>query len=164
MKSMFSSCIALFAIAACQSAPGLGQPATVVSVGDGDTIRVMANGFPLTVRLACIDAPESKQPYGKESAAELRSLLPKGQSIELEATGKDRYGRTIGKIRVDGKSINLAMVEKGAAFVYLNYLKPCRDLRSDLIAAEQKARDGKVGLWSQEKICKPWDFRKKKCL
>lgn len=163
MKIMYSSCIALFAIAACSTTPGLGQPATIVSVGDGDTIRVMANGFPLTVRLACIDAPESKQSYGKESAAELRSLLPKGQTVELDATGKDRYGRTIGKIKVDGQSINLAMVQRGAAFVYLNYLKPCKDLRPELMAAEQKARDGKIGVWSQEKICKPWDFRKKRC-
>ncbi|WP_226890004.1 thermonuclease family protein [Nostoc sp. MG11] len=35
--------------------------ATVVSVGDGDTIRVRTGNKTVTVRLACIDAPETKQ-------------------------------------------------------------------------------------------------------
>ncbi|MEH2465385.1 thermonuclease family protein [Nostoc sp.] len=34
--------------------------ATVVSVGDGDTIRVNTNNKTITVRLACIDALEMK--------------------------------------------------------------------------------------------------------
>ena len=33
--------------------------ATVLSIGDGDTIRVRQAGKALTVRLACIDAPEN---------------------------------------------------------------------------------------------------------
>ena len=35
--------------------------ATVLSIGDGDTIRVRQAGKALTVRLACIDAPENAQ-------------------------------------------------------------------------------------------------------
>ena len=35
--------------------------ATVVSVGDGDTLRGMEGSQRLTVRLACIDAPEAAQ-------------------------------------------------------------------------------------------------------
>jgi endonuclease YncB( thermonuclease family) len=34
----------------------------VVSVHDGDTIRVLYHGGELKVRLECIDAPELKQP------------------------------------------------------------------------------------------------------
>ncbi len=34
---------------------GLLQAATVLSIGDGDTIRVMEGGKPITVRPACID-------------------------------------------------------------------------------------------------------------
>ena len=38
------------------------EAATVLSVGDGDTIRITtAKGQKVTVRLACIDAPETAQ-------------------------------------------------------------------------------------------------------
>jgi endonuclease YncB( thermonuclease family) len=35
--------------------------ATVLSVGDGDTIRVLEGAKPLTIRLSCIDAPETAE-------------------------------------------------------------------------------------------------------
>jgi len=54
-----------------------GPEAKVVSVGDGDTIRVRMNGKPITVRLACIDAPETAQsPYGLQARNYLRQRLP----------------------------------------------------------------------------------------
>ncbi|CAK6699056.1 hypothetical protein ICNINCKA_02564 [Synechococcus sp. CBW1107] len=44
------------------------QAATVLSIGDGDTIRVLEDGKRITVRLACIDDPEMAQaPYGAQS-------------------------------------------------------------------------------------------------
>lgn len=37
-----------------------------LSVGDGDTLRVQAGGRAITIRLACIDAPETAQsPWGQ---------------------------------------------------------------------------------------------------
>jgi endonuclease YncB( thermonuclease family) len=38
--------------------------ATVIGISDGDTLTVMSNGHPLKVRLANIDAPEKRQPFG----------------------------------------------------------------------------------------------------
>ena len=35
------------------AAPGAGYRATVVSVGDGDTLRVSTGSKPITIRLAC---------------------------------------------------------------------------------------------------------------
>ena len=53
------------------------KAATVVSIGDGDTIRVSDGGRRITVRLACIDAPETSQrPWGGSSTALLRQLTP----------------------------------------------------------------------------------------
>ncbi len=47
----------------------------VVSVGDGDTLRVRQSGQTITVRLGCIDAPESAQaPWGAQSANRLNQL------------------------------------------------------------------------------------------
>jgi len=40
---------------------GQSVRATVLSIGDGDTIRVRQAGRALTVRLACIDAPAMAQ-------------------------------------------------------------------------------------------------------
>lgn len=48
------------------------EPATVISVGDGDTIRVMQQDHPITIRLACIDAPETSQPWGKAATKRLQ--------------------------------------------------------------------------------------------
>ena len=50
-----------------------GGGTTVLSIGDGDTIRVRQDGKVLTVRLACIDAPETAQgPYGQKARAYLQ--------------------------------------------------------------------------------------------
>ena len=51
--------------------------ALVISVGDGDTIRVKDSaGKSVTVRLACIDAPETAQvSTGQEATAALRGIV-----------------------------------------------------------------------------------------
>ncbi|WP_254428058.1 thermonuclease family protein [Synechococcus sp. WH 8101] len=47
-------------------------PANVVSVGDGDTLRVRKAGQTITIRLACIDALESSQkPHGAQASQAL---------------------------------------------------------------------------------------------
>lgn len=60
--------LALLPMAMTQTPAGASPGATVISVGDGDTIRVRMNGKPITLRLACIDAPETAQhPYGQQA-------------------------------------------------------------------------------------------------
>ena len=88
--------------------------ATVVSVGDGDTIRVRTGNKTVTVRLACIDAPEMKQnPWGQQSSARLKQLLPVGQGITLRAVETDKYKRLVAEIYVENRSVNLKMVQEG---------------------------------------------------
>ena len=41
------------AMGATAAAPGRGFKATVISVGDGDTLRVYTGSKPITIRLAC---------------------------------------------------------------------------------------------------------------
>ena len=73
-----------------------GLSATVLSIGDGDTIRVRQSGRAVTVRLACIDAPETAQsPYGQQARAYLQQRLPIGREVSLEVKTIDRYGRTV---------------------------------------------------------------------
>ena len=106
----------------------LGQAAsaaTVLSIGDGDTISVLERGQKLKVRLACIDAPETAQsPYGMASRIQLKALLPLGSTVSLRVQAVDRYGRRVAE--VIGKGIvNLAIVQSGQAFVYRQNLGRC---------------------------------------
>ena len=143
------------ASACAASRPGV----TVVSVGDGDTIRVRQNGEEITVRLACIDAPEMAQPpHGLQARASLRQRLPIGGPVTLDVKAIDRYGRTVAEV-FSGGNINLAMVEDGQAFAFRRYLHRCD--ASAYLAAEDRASRRRVGIWqAAEGITRPWDFRR----
>lgn len=102
------------------------QAATVLSVGDGDTMRVDDNGRMLTIRMACIDAPEiSQSPHGQQSRALLQSLAPINAQVSLRVLTRDRYGRTVAEVSRGGQNLNLRMVRRGQAFAYRQYLSQC---------------------------------------
>jgi endonuclease YncB( thermonuclease family) len=151
--------LALLPMAMAQAPAGASPEATVVSVGDGDTIRVRMNGKPITVRLACIDAPETAQrPYGQQARSYLQQRLPLGSTVTLEQKTTDRYGRLVAEV-FNGININLAMVEDGQAFVYRQYLSGCD--AKEYLDAEFRASRRRYGVWQVEGgITRPWDFRK----
>ena len=137
-------------------------PVTLVSVGDGDTIRVRRpDGDLVTVRLACIDAPETAQGViGTQSTATLRALLS-GGNLKLKPQAIDRYGRTVAEIIASGQNVNVAMVKRGAAFVYWKYVSKCN--RQRYATAESCAKRNSIGVWKWGgSVMKPWDFRKQK--
>ena len=138
----------------CQAATA----ATVLSIGDGDTISVLERGQKLKVRLACVDAPETAQsPYGIASRNQLKALLPLGFTVSLRVQAVDRYGRRVAE--VVGKGIvNLTMVQSGQAFVYRQYLGRCD--RQAYLATERQAQAQRLGVWAVPGgITRPWDFR-----
>ena len=91
--------------------------ATVLSIGDGDSISVLERGQKLKVRLACIDAPETAQtPFGLASSNQLKALLPLGSTVSLRVQAVDRFGRTVAEVIGKGP-VNLAMVQSGQAFL-----------------------------------------------
>jgi endonuclease YncB( thermonuclease family) len=101
------------------------QRAAVISLGDGDTIRVQQDGRKITVPLACIDAPETVQrPYGHNARQYLQQRLPVGSAVRLDEKTTDRYGRLVAEVFSD-ITINLAMVEDDQAFVDRQYLSGC---------------------------------------
>lgn len=91
---------------------------------DGDTFQMADRRV---IRLSGIDAPElprnAKKPqyYSRQSRLALEKLI-KGKPIKLEFPGlnlKDKYGRVLAEVKLpDGSSVNLALVEAGAAFFY----------------------------------------------
>jgi endonuclease YncB( thermonuclease family) len=143
-----------------------GQPAAVaapdegsgrvVGVIDGDTVDVLFAGNSLTrIRLAEIDAPEKNQPWGQRAKQGLSAMVF-GKTVSVVKQGQDRYGRTIGEIRVSDSYVNREMVKAGLAWAYRQYLKD-----RSILDAENQARARKVGLWSDNPsfIVAPWDWR-----
>ena len=135
------------------------QAATVLSVGDGDTLRVDDRGKRLTIRLACIDAPEMAQgPYGEQSRALLTSLPPIGSEVSLKVVDTDRYGRSVAEISRGGQNLNLRMLRRGQAFAYRQYLSNCDS--TAYLGAERGAEVDRLGVWSVPGgIQRPWDIR-----
>jgi endonuclease YncB( thermonuclease family) len=69
------------------------RTATVLSIGDGDTLRVREGSHTINVRLACIDAPETSQaPHGASARTQLQALAPVGSTVALRIQTTDRYG------------------------------------------------------------------------
>jgi endonuclease YncB( thermonuclease family) len=88
----------------------------VVLVPDGDTITVLVERHEIKVRLAEIDAPESKQAFGTHSKQALSDLCFR-KDARLETQGKDRYGRTIATVYCAGRHANAEQVWQGMAWV-----------------------------------------------
>ena len=133
----------------------------VLSVGDGDTIRVTtpSGANKTTVRLACIDAPETSQVLGIDARQALQEQLPIGTEISLRTKATDRYGRTVAEVLKGINNINQELAAAGAAFVYWQYIDGCdRETYSRL---ENEARLKSLGIWAVPGgIQRPWDYRR----
>jgi endonuclease YncB( thermonuclease family) len=151
--------MALAAVAWPADVASQAVSATVLSIGDGDTIRVRQADKAITVRLACIDAPETAQsPYGQQARTYLQQRLPIGREVSLNVKTTDRYGRTVAEV-FSGVNINLALVEDGQAFAYRQYLSSCSEQK--YLEAETKANRRRIGVWHVPGgITRPWEFRR----
>jgi len=130
----------------------------VVRVSDGDTIVVLDAGkVQHKIRLAGIDAPEKAQAYGDKAKDALAALVA-GKEVRVEVSGRDRYGREIGRVFVGAVDANLEQIKGGFAWHYAQFAPAAKDLAE----AQEKARAGKLGLWKDAAPVAPWDFRKKK--
>jgi endonuclease YncB( thermonuclease family) len=128
----------------------------VVSVTDGDTIKVLQGKRQYKIRLNGIDAPEQKQAFGQKSKEYLASLVFR-KKVEVIVRDTDRYGRFVGDVLVDGKSVNAELVAVGLAWHYAAYSKD-----ASLASLEKAARAGRLGLWADPSPIPPWEFRRKK--
>jgi endonuclease YncB( thermonuclease family) len=128
----------------------------VISVHDGDTVTfARPHGKPIIIRLANIDCPELKQPYGV-LAKSLTEMLADGKDATVIITGSDRYGRKIGTVYVDGHCVNEELVKYGLAWKYDEY---CNDLHYD--AMQSLAKQERRGLWLDENPTPPWVWRQR---
>lgn len=125
----------------------------VISVADGDTIKVLVDKETITVRLEGIDAPETKQSFGKKAKEALAELVV-GKNVTVKKTGTDKYKRTLGIVIVGDVDANAKLIEDGWAWHFKKYNDEGR-----LAKLEEVARKEKRGLWIDESPLAPWDYR-----
>lgn len=135
----------------------------VVSVADGDTITLLdSDRVQHKIRLSGIDAPERSQAFGRRSREHLAGLVAEEQ-VTVETDKTDRYGRSVGKVLLQGRDINLAMVVAGLAWHYKKYeTEQSTSDRRLYASAEVQAREHRVGLWLDREPVAPWDWRAEK--
>jgi endonuclease YncB( thermonuclease family) len=135
----------------------------VIKVADGDTITILDHtNTQHRIRLQGIDAPEKSQPFGNASRKHLASLVA-GKSVTVEWGKRDRYGRIVGFVIVDGQDVNLEQLKAGMAWFYHYYqneLTP--EDRKRYAQAEDKARADRLGLWQDRNPIPPWEWRRQK--
>ncbi len=121
---------------------------SVTKVNDGDSIEVDLESGHARVRFSAIDTPEWDQPYGAQSSAALKAMLPPGSKVELEVVSQDSFHRLVATVwLIDGDkqtNINEAMLLQGHAWALRRYMKDPR-----FCDMEQEARAKKLGLWAQ---------------
>ncbi|MGC8732742.1 MAG: thermonuclease family protein [Halothiobacillaceae bacterium] len=145
----------------------------VVSVSDGDTITVLdSDNHQHKIRIAGIDAPEKKQPFGQRSKENLSQLVF-GKEVDVQWSKHDRYRRIVGKVIVAEPGCHspgcdklldagMSQITTGLAWWYRKYAKEqsLEDARA-YEAAEQQAQERRIGLWRDDNPTPPWDWRRK---
>ena len=129
----------------------------VISVQDGDTLilKDKKNKF-YKVRLANIDAPEIRQPFGRPAKRLLKDLALE-KIVRVNYTQVDKYDRLIGEVLLpDGKNLNEEALKAGLAWHY----RVKNPHSTFLEKMEYKAWKNKLGLWVQHKPIPPWEFRR----
>jgi endonuclease YncB( thermonuclease family) len=112
----------------------------VLRIIDGDTIHFQASKTSpqnvgmggsnvLKVRMVGIDTPElhlqvrggtvNQGPLAQAAADALSKLTPVSSQIQLLATGLDNHGRTLGRVYLGKRDINLELVKQGLAYSYI---------------------------------------------
>lgn len=128
----------------------------VVTITDGDTLTILERDKRQTkIRLAEIDTPEKRQPYGTKSK-EVLSNLVFGKDVRVVVHNVDGFGRMVGRVYVMDIDVNAVMVRLGAAWVYQQY---SRD--PGLLELQHEARLERRGLWALPETDRmpPWEWR-----
>jgi len=136
----------------------VGKSCPVLSVTDGDAIRVMFRGQDEPVRLLRIDTPEKGEPGHDEATAALNDLIGRRSvRIEFETPGKeerDRFGRLLCYVfLLDGRNVNVEMVRLGWSKFWTRFGRG--RLAEQFEAAEREAREAKRGLWAEPLLIDP---------
>lgn len=130
---------------------------TVISVVDGDTIKINYNGVTTSVRLIGVNTPETVDPrkdvecFGVEASNYLKNLLA-GKQVTIEAdptqSDRDKYDRLLRYVYLDGEDINYKIIANGYGYEY-TYNIPYNK-QSQYKAAQNDASSNNRGLWAPD--------------
>jgi len=138
-----------------QNAALASQAYEVLRVVDGDTIIVDFGGKAEKVRMIGIDTPESvhpdesrNTPEGKIASDFTKSQL-EGRSVQLEfdVEERDKYGRMLAYVWIDGVMYNKTLLSEGYAKIAT--FPPNVKYVDDFKALEKQARELKKGFWGE---------------
>jgi micrococcal nuclease len=147
-------------IGAARTPGGIDGPeARVTAAVDGDTIDVIVAGRNERVRLLGVDTPETVDPdrpvgcYGPEAAAFTRQRL-EGRAVRLrfDRERRDRFGRLLAYVDVDGRRFNDELLAGG--YARLLVIPPNGRHARAMLDQELQARSAGRGLWG---ACSPGD-------
>ena len=161
--------ISILAIAICSPIAlyALEDKALVISVIDGDTLKVRYKGKNQSVRLIGIDAPESSKnskafkdsarssrdinviiSQGKMAKKYVQALVKKGDTVRIvfDIEKRDRYHRLLGYVYLsDGRMLNDVIIRNGYASPLT--IPPNVRYRSKFLKSYKYAREHRLGLW-----------------
>jgi micrococcal nuclease len=140
-----------------------GDPLTptvrVTAVLDGDTLDVAWGGRQERVRLLGVDTPETVDPhrpvgcYGTEAAAFThRRLQGRAVRLQFDRQRRDRFGRLLAYVKVDGRRFNDELLAGG--YARLLVIPPNGRFSRVMLDQELEARSAGRGLWG---ACTPSD-------
>ena len=134
----------------------------MVKVYDGDTVTVKLGRKRERVRLIGIDCPELKQaPWGRRARDFLaRRVLHRWVRLEFDVQSRDRYGRLLAYLWLDGELVNETLVREGLCLIYT--VPPNVRHVERLRAAQRWAREHGKGFWAEGGLSEtPYQWRKR---
>jgi len=150
--------ISMLVLAGCSTSSNdaADTNAKVVKVVDGDTLDVEFNGKTERIRLLLVDTPETVhpskpvEPFGPEASKFAKETLSNQRvKVEFDVSERDKYGRLLAYVWINGKMFNELLLEKGLArvsYVYPPNVKYVDQFR----AIQSKAQKVELGIWSIE--------------
>ncbi len=129
--------------------PIVGELAAVVSITDGDTIRVVIDGVEERLRLIGINAPEGGECIAAAATARMTALVA-GQTVRLESdiSNRDQYDRLLRYVYVGDLFVNEILVREGLALA--RRYEPDTAKATVMDAAQTQAEAEGIGMWAPD--------------